>query len=233
MSSKKSSNRPSAKKRAARRKRKANLQPVDVLYRNVGQIMPDRVRVQLIYDDLNQQRASVSANFSAWGFRANSAFDPDLLLSTGGISGFAELAQFYQFYRVDAIKTQMEVVSLDSIAYTIGCCPTNTNVGASISNRALALDFLENPRSHQQLVPPSGGPVARMTYNFDLATIYGDRRQYLSDINFAAAVNANPVQIVYLYYVLFTGGTVGTLGVTVSNRLFFNVEFYHRAPLFG
>jgi len=195
--------------------------------------MPDRLRAQLIYNDPTQQRASISANFVAWVFRANSVWDPDPLFASGGISGLSELAPFYSFYRVDAVAVEMEGVSLDTIAYTIGVCPTNINPGSLISSRAAALDFLENPRALQSLIPVAGGPVARLKARFDLATIYGDRRQYMSDINFSSAVTTNPVQIVWLGFTMFTGGTIGTSGVTLSTRLMFDVEFFHRNPLFG
>jgi len=204
------------------------------LYRPLGQIMPDRIRVQLVYSDPNQQRASVANNYSAWVFRVNSAYDPDPLIASGGISGFNELANFYYFYRVDAVSVDIEAGNEDDFCYTLGMCPTGTvNPGPLLSSRGACVDLLENPRSVQVLMPSSGGPVARMKAHYDLASIFGDRNQYLSDHDFTSAVGASPIFQLWLGLVLYTNGVVGVNGVTISTRLLFNIEFYNRVTLFG
>jgi len=204
------------------------------LYRPLGQIMPDRIRVQLVYSDPNQQRASVATNFAPWVFRMNSVYDPDPLIATGGISGFMEFSAFYNFYRVDALSIDIEAGNEDDFCYTLGMCPTGTvNPGPSLSSRGACIDLLENPRSLQVLIPSNGGPIARLKAHYDLASIYGDRTQYMSDHDFASATSASPVFILWLGLVLYTNGVVGVNGVTISTRLLFSVEFFNRTTLFG
>lgn len=198
-----------------------------------GTIMPDQLECELIYQDGNQARASITNNYGYWGYRANSAYDVDLLTTSSGMSGFAELAQFYQFYRVDRCAIHMEVSNKDSTVFTFCIIPANFAIASSVSSRAVAIDYAENAREVTKTLAPVGSPPCILNKAFDIGTVYGNRMQQRNDINFSAATSANPFQVIYAHVVYWTDGTVPTIGFAAATTLKLTVRFFHRVPLAG
>jgi len=199
----------------------------------VGTIMPDQLECTLIYQDGAQTRASLATNYGYWVYKANSAYDVDPLTGSSGMSGFLELANFYNYYRVDRFSINMPVSNKDTTAFTFSIVPTCNNIAPLAISRAAAINIAENAREMTTTLAPTGGPPCRLFKSFDIGTIYGNRMQQRNDVNFAASTLGNPAQLIYCNVLYWTDGTTPTIGFVAAPTLKMLVRFYHRATLVG
>jgi len=194
-------------------------------------IMPSMVVRKLNYLDDDMLRTNAGGNFEVFRFRANSVFDPDPLILSGGIAGFSELAALYNYYRVTHLEFEWACTNNESFPVQIGCVFSNTDIAASIATQTQAHNALENGYSTQALLLSAKGGQDRILVKgkLDLASLWGNRENYLCENSFSALTNANPVQLLYINFIISTG-TASLLanGVTSSLKLKFTTQFYSR-----
>jgi len=188
-------------------------------------VIPDRLRVHLIYADQIQQRNNVGVKYVSWRYRS-SAYDPDPALGTGAIPGFTDFTNFYGNYRVHRMKLEWDCVNIESFAVTVKVVPTPTDPGA---NTAVISEFADaNPRGFSKILAGSSAQN-RCKMNspwYQVIKIEGSIGAQF-DPNFAAAVNANPANVMYIglttaSYLVHVNGVITTV------KVHYDVEFFNR-----
>jgi len=203
-----------------------NLQLIDLPpMRTRLAVMPDRLRVHLIYADQVQQRNNVGTKYVSWRYRS-SAYDPDPALGTGAIPGFTDFTNFYGTYRVHRMKLEVDIVNIETFAVTFKIVPTPLDPGA---NTAIISEFADaNPRGFSRIIGGSSAQnrVRMFTPWYKVIAIEGSIGAQF-DPNFAAAVNANPANVMYVGLTTATY-LVHVNGVFTNVRVHYDVEFFNR-----
>jgi len=188
-------------------------------------VMPDRLRVHLIYADQVQQRNNAGTKYVSWRYRS-SAYDPDPALGTGAIPGFTDFTNFYGNYRVHRMRIESDIVNIESFAVTFKVVPTPTDPGA---NTAVISEFADaNPRGFSKILGGSSAQnrVRMATPWYRVIAIEGSIGAQF-DPNFAAAVNANPANVMYIGMTT-AAYLVHVNGVVTNVRVHYDVEFFNR-----
>lgn len=215
-----SKNRKMFNKRTHRRVNNEKL----TIYKNIGRFAPDRLRVNLRYVDTTTSRGTTSNNAMNYNYRS-SAFDPDSALGSGAISGFTELANLYQSYRVLSMRLKLEVLNeeVTGVIFTIWPSSTAQNV-----NSLAASDVLEyggNVRARTHIIPTVNGGIQTLTCLARGTDLLGP--QFLTSNAFASGTGGNP-SIMYFINV----GAMTTLGgnftthMSIRATIDYEVEFF-------
>lgn len=165
-------------------------------------------------------------------FRVNSAFDPDPLVSTGVVAGFASLATIYGQYRVENFRVRLEVSSNEpALSQVVGLVFKDEQPSTVITTYRDAQDALEvAPSTGPQILGQTGGTSVWRSpwYKIKPGTISGNQLEYMSDNAFSALSNANPSQIVWMALLSIGPTSGGTLpnGVIVNLFMEFTTRFY-------
>lgn len=195
-------------------------------------IMPLTKTVQLHYVDGTLVRNNAASNYLTFNLRFNSAYDPDPLLLTGGISGFAELAQFYTYYRVMKTQVSWSVSNKETFPVSVGYLCSGAPL--LINTQTKAINILENGLSVGPALLSSNGGQDRimLTNSYDLPTIWGNTQNYLGSDSFGALTNTNPNGIIMGQFVAYSSNNFVN-GIDSNLRLTMSVKFYGRIPLEG
>jgi hypothetical protein len=195
----------------------------------VPQSFPDNVVTTLVYQDTILNRNNVGGLVCSWRYRLNSVFDPDPLLGSGAISGFAEWAGIYTHYRVLSYTYDFSVANNETFPLMVVAAPTLPDIGSNTSN----LDQLpEVPYGRKSLLSAKGGQDrTRIRGHISIAKLEGSMEP-LTDSSFSSQVTTNPVMLRFMNFG-FTGGSVPLVnGVLVSVRMKFRTQFFARQPIF-
>lgn len=195
-------------------------------------VIQTRKLVWINYVDSNLVRNNVGSDYLTFNMRANSAYDPDPLLLSGGISGFAEYANFFNQYRVLEIELSWTVSNKESFPVHLGV--TASTGPLLVNSVAKAIDILENGYSlGPATISPTGGMDRVMiTKRISLPKVWGCVGQYLTDDNWASSVTTNPTFIVNLAFVAYASSPFVN-GIDSNLRIRFHTEFYSRIELEG
>jgi hypothetical protein len=198
---------------------------------NFDIIQPSKT-VWLDYIDATLVRNNAGANYLVFLMRANSPYDPDPLLSTGGISGFAEMSAFYSQYRVTHCQISWTVANKESFPVHIGF--NLSSAPLAVTTVAKAIDCLENGYSVGPATISTSGGMDRvmLTKRVTLSHIWGNLIQYEADDNWAASVISNPSFLIYINFLAYAS-TPFVNGIDSDLRLRFRVKFYSRYALQG
>lgn len=194
------------------------------------QSFPDTVITTLRYQDTIMNRNNVGGLVASWRYRINSAFDPDPLLGTGALSGFAEWATIYTHYRITNFRYNIQIANNETFPLMVACAPTLTDLGANTSN----LDQVpELPYGKKSLLSAKGGAdKTSIRGSISVAKLEGSTEPF-TDSSFASVVTTNPVMVRF-FNIGFTGGSTPLVnGVFVSIRLSYRAQFYARVPIFA
>lgn len=192
-------------------------------------IMPRHIRRQLRYIDQAYVRNNPGNNFLVYSFRINDLYDPDPAILSGSLSGFKEIMQFYDSYRVLSVNINITLINLETIPIMYGMCFSNTNLTGVIATRDDAINALENHFSTKARILSGKGGIdrARMSRHVMLHNIVGDKRQYLSDIQYIGQGLATPTKPVWMNMIVTTTtGAALTNGYATTTNLTFDSEFF-------
>jgi len=170
----------------------------------------------------------------AWTLRSNDVFDPDPLLLTGGITGFAEMSAFYERFIVQQMHSRVTFANRESFPIKVGVVLTPSSILPSITSRALALDALERFGQVACFELSSQGGMDRKTCNFtfDPAAVLGHPGEYHNSGLYSGTSSSSPTRFIFVTYILVAPSSVATLanGVFYSNELNYKTKFYSVAP---
>lgn len=197
-----------------------------------GDVIPPFRDVMLSYCDTTLTRNNVGAPFLTFLMRLNGAYDPDPLVLSGGISGFAEYSKFYNYYRVLNTEVQWNVVNNETNPVYCGFIASGAPL--TVSSVASAANILENAESNGPftLSPKSGMDRIETRRTYNLAKVWGDQMNYLADDNFSAMINTNPVYLIFATFVAYSPSNFVN-GISSNLRLRMRIRFYGRLTLEG
>jgi len=194
-------------------------------------IAKPRETVTLIYVDNTLTRNNAGSKYLLFRFRANGLYDPDPALGSGSISGFAEWRALYQKYLVTVVDFDFTVVNKESF-------PLNVVAGFSVfdpvvlvGNPTQLLDMSETPFSRVREVSAAGGQDrVRIFKRVNLGVMWGSLSEWCSSSSFAGYGNANPANIVYVYFGVASEANLVN-GISYKLKVRFYSTFYSRENL--
>jgi hypothetical protein len=201
---------------------------------HVGTIMPPRIRRNLSYIDSTYNRTNAGANYLVYSFRVNDLFDPDPLILSGSVSGFKEIMQFYQYYRVIVSSLELKITNNETFSLLWGIFYSTNNYVGSLPNRDAAINTLENGFTSGSKVLAAKGGMDRdsMTCSIPVGEILGNQVTYLAEAGYAGIGLASPSLPLYLHLIVASPGVTNlSNGVTTFLKIGFNTEFYGKLNL--
>lgn len=224
------SNKKNSKKSRARARRQ---RPLQLSSTHPRDIFPEQMSVWLNYVDDSMTRTNVANPYNYFRFRANSVWDPDPLLLTGGIAGITALASIYRFYLVTAIEVEWRVTNREAFPVEVGLTCTTYDLVTTVVSLATATDALENPFSSgvRSLSVSGGQDRTVIKKTFSLANVWGNRREYLSDAQFVGPNNGNPATMLYLNMIAIAPNNFTALGQFNGLRIRYQVRWFTRLNL--
>ncbi len=194
-------------------------------YYQPGRYASDRLRVRLIYQDPSGTRTVTgSAPACNWSYRS-SAYDPDPLLLTGAIPGFAELANLYKEYCVHGMHLNLQLANQDTQSYIAVAWPGND----IISNNSLTKDDLAEYSGNvladsKILGSVTGQNVATLKVSAMGQQLVGSR--FKTDLDYSASVSSNPSKMFYLNVGAYCPLGNQAFPLVIKARLIYDIEFF-------
>lgn len=197
-------------------------------------VVPDRQFVKLSYIDTDSP-VIVPGGASAYGYNTyylNSAYDFNAALASTSIPGFQEWSYLYRNYRVMAVKASITAVNNATGKPVIVGFIANPYATGLLTSWKAFMESTSNPHTRQrELSSPGGMDRASFKIYVPLAKLIGDRREYLADDHYSAAISASPAVLLYGYlYCATASGNFFGGGDSVQFRARFSiyVEFFKR-----
>lgn len=179
-------------------------------------LWPNSQLVKFRYCDTDTPSIAIAAGTSAQKveYKINSMYDINSAIASTTVPGYTEYTQMYGTYRVLGVKIKTTFLTNSDVT-------TPFNVGIIMHNTQLAgigwTDWQRYLRSNRHCVTStmtSQKPVTLSLYR-KLGTVWGDKRQYLSNDGFSGGVGANPSLLLY-GYVVATLPTTSTFGANTA-----------------
>ncbi len=190
-------------------------------------VAPDAIRVPLCYfANIALAGAVVTANNI---FNLNSLFDPDRTGVGHQCSGFDQWSAFYNRYRVDKVRVDLEFVNNSAGSVTeVLICPSND--ATAITTQAGLQAGSENPMSVTHILPIVGGMnYRRVVRTYSLNQIAGvTPAKYQSDDAYQAVYNANPTETIVLHVVAQDVGFASNISTLVKVKITYFAYLYDR-----
>jgi len=201
---------------------------------NENNVMPVRISRVLNYIDSNYVRSNSGANFLVYNFRVNDLYDPDPLILSGSISGFKEIMQFYNYFRVKKLTVDLEIANNENFSLLWGIFFSQGNYLGTFPNRDSAINSLENGLSTgAKLLAAKGGMDRdKLECEIEMGRILGDYKQYTAEVGYTGTISSSPS--LPLYMVLVVASPTGTAivnGVTTHLKLKFHSDFFAKTNL--
>jgi len=197
-------------------------------------IMPLSITRTLEFVDSSYVRNNPGNNFLVYSFRVNDLFDPDPAILSGSVSGFKELMQFYNYYRVTSIDYCLEVSNNEAFALMIGICFSQTNLTGVIGTRDDAMNALENSFATRPHMIAGKGGIDKNTIrvSLKLSDLLGDAKQYLADTNYTGVGLSSPSIPLWMNVIVCSPtGAVLANGYTNTSTLTYHAQFFGRLNL--
>jgi len=153
--------------------------------------------------------------FVYWRMRMNDLFDPNPLILTGAISGFAEMATLYRRYLVTSLTVTLDVVNNEAFPVLVAIAPSDIDLASVITSAAAAVNLAEYPLAKKVLLSAAGGMNrGRLTMTINLARFVGQPLAYKSSLDYSALVNASPAIQTFFNVSVSSATNLTALGVT-------------------
>jgi len=191
-------------------------------------IMPPKLRRHLRYND-NTTLRNAAATYFVYSFRVNDLYDPDPIALSGSITGFKEIMQFYQYYRVLNVSVTTNLANNETFALIYGGCFSQSNLTGTIATRDDALNALESTFSSKQRILSAKGGMDRsvLRMSMPLVKILGEPRQYLAELNYAGNGLATPTTPLWFNFIVISANASNlTNGISSATSITFESEFF-------
>jgi hypothetical protein len=192
---------------------------------------PSRMfKLKYFEPNLVVQNAAASFIFKEW--QLNSAYDFDPALGGGTFAGYTQIAAIYNQYHVKHVRFRFDVAGNEpTLPLTFGITMKDFRPSLTATTYALAQNCLElAPTTGPFTVgETTGNAVFRSRwYDFDPAIILGNSQQYNSDISYSSVVTTNPINLLWMAFVIFAPTTATFLpnGCVLTMYCELDVKFY-------
>jgi len=191
-------------------------------------ITPLQQLVSFFYQDFSSTRLTSTSSFSSYSIRANGLFDPDPLLLTGSISGFAEQGNLYRQYLVRRVFIDWFVSNNGVAPVILVAAPSLTNLAAVLSSGQAIANLAENRGAKKFILSGAGGQDrGRIRMRIPLAKYVSNNFQYNSGTysGFMGSAPSNPATLIYLNFCAYSPVPL-TAGVTTDLSIRFETKLY-------
>jgi len=187
--------------------------------------------VTMVYTDSTLNRNNAGSKYLVFRFRANGLYDPDPSLGSGSISGFAEYRGFYAKYLVEKVEVTWRVSNQESFPINVVSGYSESDPGIVLTTPSQVLDMAELPFVKTAELSAIGGQDRTVVrYLLDLSTCYGNRGEYLNSTAFAGFGNANPGNILYVFFAVASSTNLVN-GINSMLTVRFKTRWYTRTPI--
>lgn len=188
----------------------------------------------LAYQDGNTSRLSSGNPWNYFAMRANSVYDPDPLLASGGISGFSEWGAFYRTYRVLDVEIRWTVANVTG-NQPISVFALLSSVATPATTYAGLVNLSENSMATPVRTISQVGGMDRttITARWSLWKLMG--QQQLTDTSYTGFLGtgaSNPAIIINIYFCAYTQ-TALTNPIFSDLKIYFKVQLTDRQTLSG
>lgn len=189
-----------------------------------GRFASDILHVRLLYQSPTATRSVTSSQAMNWGYRS-SAYDPDPLLLTGAIPGFAELSNLYMEYCVHKMVLNIEVVNQETSGIIFVAWPSNVYQNSNSLTQADLAEYSGNLRATSAILGATTGMnrVSRRI-NASAMSLVGPRYKY--DLDYSSSVSNNPVEMYYINIGCYSPIANFNFPVIVRERITYHIEFF-------
>ena len=196
-----------------------------VILNEAGRFASDKLRARLIYQDPTIIRtATGSSQAMNWHYRS-SAYDPDPLLLTGAIPGFAELANHYFEYCVHSMTMELDLGNQNTETIIAVIWPSNVGQNSNSLTYTDIQEYSGNVRAKSTLIGGANGySIGSLRSIASGEQLVGSR--FRTDLDYSASVSTNPAQMFYLNVGIIDCVAPFTYGVAVKARIIYDVEFF-------
>lgn len=204
----------------------------DSLHRD--NIMPFSITREISYVDSTTARNNPGNSYLITGIRINDPYDPDPAVLSGSISGFKELMQFYQNYRVLSNTVDVTITNRESFPIIWGLVFSPINILGLIGTASQALNVLENGYTTGARTISGAGGMDRDTQvcKVPLKDLVGNAQLYSGDTNYTGTVTTSPAISLWCFVVVVSGtGAALTNGFVFNSKYTYNTKFYNRVLL--
>jgi hypothetical protein len=196
-------------------------------------IVPDAIRVRLIWYDSNTVFNNAGAGYVSKRFQPSSAYDLDPLIGGTAVPGFNEWAAFYKKYRVLSSKTIVTAANYDAnTVVQLVMVPLHVDPGATPVLNTIT-SWLSQPFSRKAILSKSGG-MDRATVALSLShRDFVGSDTLLYDDSYSSNVTTNPVNNIFLAVGFYVIGGVATFTTGVATNITISImcEFYERQEI--
>lgn len=183
----------------------------------------------LKYGDEQISKTNVGNQYIYWRIRMGDVFDPNPLILTGGISGFAQYAALYGRYLVLAMEVTITLVNNETFPVVVVIAPTLLDQATIITTGAAALNLEEYPQSKKRLLSERGG-MNRCSFTelYYLPQFTGQPGAYLNSLTYSAPVTVSPATQTFFNVAISSATNFTALGVTQTAQYRYVVRWTER-----
>jgi len=185
----------------------------------------------LKYVDGSDQRAFAGFGYGSWLMKLNDVYDPDPLLGTGGITGFAEMSAFYRRWIVQKVRMTAYVCNRETFPLKLAVILSPDPITTNIVSRATALDAMERwgVLGTYELSPQTG--MDRIDFDFSVLPprVLGDPGIYRNSGLYSGFSNASPAAFLYVNFVLVAPVSI----VTIANGVFYSLTVSYKTKFYS
>ena len=197
--------------------------------RSVGLVISDRYRTGLRYWKMVSFNLA-AVNTAAVRFSPSNAYDVDPLVGGTNMSGFIEMAGFYNRYRVLASKLKCEVTNgTNATPIVVITCPLNDDPGSTPTSAAI-LSWKEQPYAVSKMVGLTGSPVIVIDNRMSTEKIFGSKMALFDDAFQAYTTNSPGNNWFWAIGVYSLATTSANIQICVTIEV--DVEFFDRRVVF-
>jgi len=226
MNSTRLSNRRNGKN--SNRSRKQNNNKLIVL-NEAGRFAPSDYICIMRWVDQTTVRTNTGNPAMNWRIRS-SAYDPDPVLGTGAIPGFAELANLYGSYKVLSMKATVQVANFEAANVILVIWPST--VGLNVNSLALAdvLEYSANPRAERRIMGTANAMNRTTVESLAVGRILeGDLFRF--DPNYTSGTSGNPNAPYYFNIALAMLAGNFTVGIQQVTTIEYRIQFFNNRQL--
>jgi len=176
---------------------------------------PVKLENTMKYVDEQIPKTNAGAQYVYWRMRMGDLFDPNPLILTGAISGFAELATLYRRYLVISLTVNIDIVNNEAFPVLVAIAPSDIDLASVITTPAAAVNLAEYPLAKKVLLSAAGGMNrAKLSMTINLPRFVGQPTAYLGSLDYSALVNASPTVQTFFNVAVSSATNFTALGVT-------------------
>lgn len=197
-------------------------------------LLPDKFRNKLIFTDLtNSLMTNNGVTYCSRRYQVNYLYDIDPTGGSAAIAGYAELADLYYYYRVNAIKYEISFVNNETTPICVGVVPSQADLGVNYSSIYSYIQSQNYAKS--MLLSGKGGSkdTGKITGYLSLRRFAGGK-DFDYDSTFRGQTTPTaPTDLIWLNFGAAIQGSASfsTAGISYTTKITLYVDWYNLKTL--